>query len=132
MTPEPVPIGLHLCHDLVVHAETLEVSLHRVFRTLRSPLYPLIAPPFWVFAGLTGPVGRGILRVVIFHLDDRDLVYIFETPVEFPDRFTPVYFRLRLSTCRFPSAGAYEMMLLVDQDVIAQRVFHVLTEGSEP
>lgn len=132
MTPEPVAVGLHLCHDLTVHEHTLEVSLSRIFRTLRSPLYPATAPPFWAFASVHGPVAQGTFHLAIYRVSNGGLVYALKHPIHFPDRFTPVYIRVQVNGCRFPAAGAYEMMLIVDHDVIAQRVFHVHTEDGEP
>jgi len=65
-------------------------------------------------------------------LSQHDVVYSAEHPIEFRDRFTPVYLTLRVSHCRFPKAGGYEMILMVDRDVIAQRVFHVTQDGVGP
>lgn len=131
MTPEPIATGLHLCRDLTVHPDSLEVSLSRIFRVFRPPLYPDTAPAFWAFAAITGPRAQGTVYAAIYRLSNGDLVYANEHPIHFPDRFTPLYYRLRLSNCRFPAVGAYEMVLMVDRDVIAQRVFHVLTEDGE-
>ena len=129
MTPEPVPVGLHLCRQVSTEPTTGEATLTNVFRVLETPLHPATAPPFWAFAALSGPVGRGTLRVAILHLEDSDIVYWMSHPIEFKDRFTPVYLTLKLSHCRFPAAGTYEMMMWVDWDVVAQRVFHVVPPG---
>jgi hypothetical protein len=131
VTPEPIAVGLHLCRDLTVHADTLEVSLTRIFRTLRSQLYPAFAPRFWAFASVYGPEAQGNLYAAIYRVSNGDLVYVNEHLIRFPDRFTPIYYRLQLSSCRFPAVGAYEMLLMVDRDVVAQSVFHVLTEEGE-
>jgi hypothetical protein len=132
MIPAPVAVGLHLCHNLVVQPDTHDVTLTRVFRILRTPLHPSTIRPFSAFASIHGPEGRGILRVAIFRAHDQDVLYSMSNPVEFRDRFTPVYLTLRMSHFRFPSAGEYEMMLMIDRDVIAQRVFHVVAAGVEP
>jgi hypothetical protein len=128
VVPTPNALGLHLCRDLAVEAATGDVTLTGIFRVLQTPLHPATTRPFCAFCALTGPVGRGTLRVAITHLDERDVIYSMAHPIEFRDRSTPVYLTLRLSHCRFPTAGAYEMMVLVDWDVVAQRVFHVVPE----
>jgi hypothetical protein len=131
VTPEPIATGLHLCHDLAVHPDSLEVSLTRIFRTFRSPLYPATAPPFWAFGAIHGPKGRGELRVAVTRLLTDEMISEARGTIEFPSPLVPVYVRLRFSNCRFPAPGAYETMMMIDRDVIAQRVFHVLVPGAE-
>jgi hypothetical protein len=75
-------------------------------------------------------LGRGNLQVIVSTLDEPEVVYDFRHAIEFKDRLSPVYLKLNMTYCRFPRAGPYEMMLIVDGDIIAQRLFHVVAEGT--
>ena len=79
---------------------------NHVFRVLSTTLHPHAAPPFWAFATLAGRVGRGALRVAILHLEGNDIAYWMSHPIEFTDRFAPVYVTLKLTHGRFPAPGA--------------------------
>jgi hypothetical protein len=130
MIPLPTVVGLHVCHDVSIDLSH-EVTMTRVFRDFTTPLHPKTTHPFRAFAAIYGPLGRGSLQVTISTLDRPEVVYDFRHTIEFKDRLSPVYLNLNMSYCRFPRAGGYEMMLIVDNDVIAQRVFFVIAEGIE-
>ena len=127
MIPSPIVTGLHVCHDLIIDEVTKEVTLTRIFYDLPSPIYPSVTRPFWAFASIHGPIGRGQLSVHILTLDGHDVIYAMNHPIEFKDRFSEAFLRLKFHRFRFPNAGRYEIMLWVDDEIIAQRTFH-LTE----
>jgi hypothetical protein len=107
-----------------------EITLTRIFRNLVTPIHPNRANPFWAFATIFGVLGRGKLQVIVSALDQPEVVYDFRHPIEFKERLSPIYLKLDLAYCRFPREGPYEIMLIVDGDIIAQRVFFVSGEGA--
>lgn len=130
MIPAPTVAGLHLCHDVQIDMDRHEITLTRAFHSLSTPIHPNYASPFWAFVELYGPIGKGILTLTLMTLDEQKMFYVFKHPIEFRDRFSPVYFRLNLRECRFPRAGDYEIMLWLDGDIVAQRRF--IVEGVQP
>jgi len=129
MIPSPIVTGLHVCHDVNIDEVTKEVTLTRIFYDLPSPIYPDLTRPFWAFASMHGPIGSGTLSFFVMTLDEQTIVYSLEHPIEFKDRFSAAYFRLKLHRFRFPKAGRYEIMMMVDDEIIAQRTFHVTDSG---
>lgn len=128
MIPAPTVAGLHACHGANIDMHRFEFTLTRAFHELSSPIHPNDATSFWAFAELYGPIGKGVLTLALLPLDQQEVVYGFKHPIEFKDRFSPIYFRLHLQGFRFPQAGEYEIMLWVDGDIIGQRRF-VVREG---
>jgi len=130
MIPAPTVAGLHVCHDVQIDMDRHEITLTRIFRNLVSRTDGTQTSPFWAFAIIAGPLGRGNLRLRIMDLDLETLVYEFQHPIDFRDRLSPVYLKLNLQHCRSTREGGYEIMLRVDDDIIAQRVFVVSKEGA--
>jgi hypothetical protein len=130
MIPAPTIAGLHVCHDVTINLDRREITLTRGFRNLVTPVHPALTKPFWAFAEIYGPLGEGSLQLIISTLDVPEVVYDFRHKIEFKDRLSPVYLNLHMGHCRFPRAGKYEMMVIVDGDIIAQRVFVVIVEGA--
>jgi len=128
MIPAPIVAGLHVCHGVDIDMQRHEITLTRAFHELTSPIHPKYAKPFRVFAEIYGPIGRGVLTVMLMPLNQERVVYAFKHTIEFKDRFSPIYFRLDLRDFRFPRIGEYEIMLWVDWDIVAQRRF-VVREG---
>ena len=131
MIPTPTVAGLHVCHDAQIDMDRHEITLRKSFRNLETPLHPSYAAPFWAFAEIYGPLGRCNLQVTISTLDVPQVVYEFRHRIEFNDRLSPVYLNLNMGHCRFPRLEKYEMMVIVDGDIIAQRVFVVLAAEDE-
>ena len=100
----------------------------RIFHEIATPIYPSNSKPFWAFAELYGPMGRGKLEVVIYALDDQQVLYYLQDKIDFAGRLSPVYLKLNMGYCRFPRTGEYEMMVWIDGDIVAQRKF-VVSEG---
>jgi hypothetical protein len=128
MLPTPIVAGLHVCHGVDIDMQRHEITLTRAFHRLSSPIHPDRASVFWTFAELYGPIGRGTLTLMLMTLDEQHVIYSFKHPIEFGDRFSPIYFRLDVRDFRFPRTGEYEIMLCVDHDIVAQRRF-VVVEG---
>jgi hypothetical protein len=128
MIPIPTVAGLHISHGIIIDMQRYEVTLTRAFHELSSRIHPNDATSFWAFAELYGPIGKGVVTLALLPLDQHGVVYGFKHPIEFKDRFSPIYFRLHLKGFRFPRTGEYEIMLWVDGDIVAQRRF-VVREG---
>jgi hypothetical protein len=125
MIPAPTVAGLQLCHDVAIDMDRHEITLTRIFRNFDTPIHPDLSTHFWAFATIYGPLGQGKLTVVVEALDNQEVVFFLQTPIEFTDRFSPVYLKLNMRYCRFPRVGDYEMIVWADLDIVAQQRFVV-------
>ncbi len=125
MVPPPVVFGLVLCD--YVHFENgdpLKISLIGTFEKLAVSGFPA-TPPFYAYASLTDAVGAGTIAVVVERLDTGEVVYTRHAPASFPGKVDTLHVSVPIRRCTFPSAGKYDVILLVDQEPIARRRIRV-------
>ncbi|MCI0460425.1 MAG: hypothetical protein L0Z62_26020 [Gemmataceae bacterium] len=128
MVPPPVVIGLVLCD--YVHFESgnpLKISLIGTFDKLAVSGFPA-TPPFYAYASLTDAVGEATIAVIVERLDTGAVVYTRSTPASFPGKVDTLHVSVPIRRCTFPSAGKYEVILLVDQDPVARRRIRVFQQ----
>jgi hypothetical protein len=126
MMPQPVALGLTLCDYVIIEKTTEKTSLIGHFHRIRLAAFPGMAPPFSVYATLTGAEGAGRITLEIQNLRTVELLYVYEQVVQFPNRLAQVRVLFRLKQCEFPESGAYQANLLADGQWIAQQRFEVL------
>jgi hypothetical protein len=85
---------------------------------------------FVVFGVLTGGAGDIALDLVIHGLDGFDEVNRRSTSFHFPGPLREVRYVCRIRSCIFPSAGHYEAVLWADNELMAQRRFHLASRES--
>ena len=125
MVPRPVAVGISLCDYVIVEKGTEKVSLIGQFERFRLASFPAVAPPFCVFARLTGGEGSGTIQLELQDLGTLELLENWAQVVQFPDRLTHVGVLFRLNHCTFPRAGYIQATLLADGEWIAQQRFEV-------
>lgn len=130
MIQRPVTISLILCETVIVDEQTKNVTPVNCFRKRRVIGFPSDPFPFIVLAWLTDGMGRGRLEVVIQQLasDELDVVHQTSVPCEFTDPRSEVRFTLRIRDCVFPLAGAYEVALLADGELLAHKRLVIFSE----
>lgn len=125
MVPQPVAVGMALCDYVIVEKGTEKVSLVGEFERFRLASFPTVAPPFCVFATLTGGEGSGTIQLDIQDLGTLERIEKWTQVVQFPDRLAHVRVLFRLNYCTFPRAGYYQANLLADGEWVAQQRFEV-------
>ncbi len=125
MNPEkadesPVVRGLFLCETVITDARTGKVSLINTLDQFRCPTFPSEPMAFVVYAYLTDGVGEVDLTVEIEGLATLEPIYSYTARVRFLDRIAAMHFRLTVTTCSFPSPGAYQVVLYANGNPIAQ------------
>ena len=128
MVPRPNVLGLTLCDYVIVEERTRKVSLIGTFTGIAANRFPVIAQPFSVFAVLTDGLGDATMGLSILRLETDEEIFVYHTPVHFPDKLAEVSFHARLRQCSFPAAGHYLFTLLVDREWVAQRRIQVYTK----
>jgi hypothetical protein len=79
---------------------------------------------------LTDGYGEGVLELVVTKLDDPMIdARRLRLPLRFRDPLQLVECIIRVSRCRFASAGLYQLTLFADGEWLAQRVIRVRLKG---
>jgi hypothetical protein len=125
MVPDPTALALLLCEQVIVDQYSRNPSPIKIFTGLAVERFPSDPQRFSVFAALTDSEGDGRLELRAIRLDTGDQFYAQQFPVHFPDRATVINVNIRVRNIRFPVAGLYEFLLLVDGSLVAQRKLRV-------
>ena len=125
MIPQPLSIGLTLCHSVIIEEGTRNLTLVGTFLGFSATDFPCTPAPFYVLSSLNGGHGEGELGLTVTRLETDQEVFAIHRRLSFPDRLTAVRVRFRLRNCVFPDAGAYVMTLLMDGEWVTQRRFQV-------
>jgi hypothetical protein len=91
-------------------------------------MFPSEPVPFTVLALLTDGVGEVMLEVVIERLDNLEEIYRYQHAYRFAHPLHEIRFQLRVVRCSFPVAGVYQVSLLADGEVLAQRRLTIVRE----
>jgi hypothetical protein len=121
MTQRPIALGLALCEQVIVEQKTGNITLVNCFTERNAEQFPSDPIPFVTFAWLTNGAGRVRLEIVIERLDTFEEVQ----RVSFSGRFTSplqtMRRTVRIRSCSFPVAGQYQVSLLAENELLAQR-----------
>jgi hypothetical protein len=120
MVPRPQALALTLCERVIIEQGKRNPSLIGIFMARSVEQFPSEAVAFSAFAAVMGGRGTGIVELVAIRLATDEQIYSQRGEVTFPDRRAVIHAHFRVSGIRFPEAGSYEFMLLVDGDLIAQ------------
>ena len=132
MSQRPTALGLLVCEQLIVEAKTLNITLVNCFTAKKVERFPSEPQRFTVFAALTDGQGLIGLDVVIRRLSDLRTIYRASVSQRFLDPLQEVRFWLGVTRCSFPSAGAYEISLFADRELIGQYRLTVLQKEDQP
>jgi hypothetical protein len=130
MVPDPTALALLLCEQVIVDQHSRNPSPINIFTGLAVEQFPSDPQRFSVFAALTDSQGDGRLELRAIRLDTGDQFYGQQHPVHFPNRATVVNVNIRVRGVRFPVAGVYEFLLLIDGSLVAQRKLRVYATTS--
>ena len=120
MAQRPTARGLFLCEQVIREEGTRNITLVNCFtrkRVRRDPPEPI---RFVVHAFLVNGLGDMRLAVVALRLDNGDEVLRRERAVSFRNRLQEAQLTFRVPGFAFPARGHYEIVLLADEEPIAQ------------
>src|SRR5437870_12571345 len=125
MAQRPVAIGLSLCEQVIVEAGTGNVTPVNCFTHRSVKACPSEKIPFVVFSELTDGAGQMTLDVMHHRLDtfDEILKVTHAVTVKNQLHITRLIARTR---CSFPVAGQYQVSLLADGEIVAQRKLRIV------
>jgi hypothetical protein len=125
MAQIPTVLGLLVCEKVVIEERTHNVTLVNCFTRRNVEAFPSERQRFAVFAALTDGLGDIELKLVVQRLDTQEEIYQEARRVQFADRLQEVRFLFRVTTCTFPVAGPYDLILLADGSELARHRIHV-------
>jgi hypothetical protein len=121
MNQKPVAIGLLLCEQVIIEEKTRNVTPVNCFSQRMVDGFPSEPFPFVAFAILTDGVGEVRLEMAVQRLDTLDEVYQRTVTARFPHPLREVRCVFRVRNCSFPVSGAYQVMILADDELLAQK-----------
>ena len=123
----PVPIGLLLCEQVIFEEGTRNVTPVNCFSSRTVPRVPSDPSPFVVFALLTDGTGEMTLEIVIERLDTLDVIYRRSYRTRFPGPLHEIRCLVRIADCSWPITGQYQVLLLAENEVVAQRKLRIIS-----
>ena len=130
----PVAKPVFICDEIVRDSTSNKTSILNMFDFIRAPAsssFPFQLRKLCVFAEMSDGFGEFMFRVEIARLDSGDVVISStERSFDFTDRLKNVVVLFRMLDCRFPVAGHYLVQLYCEEDVVGDRVLHVIAAGN--
>ena len=130
MSQRPVAIGLLLCEQVIVEARTGNITPVNCFLRRTVSTVPSEGISFIALAFLTDGSGTVDLEVTIQRLDNLEEVYRRTYAYRFQNPLQEVRFLFRVRDCSFPVAGEYQLSLLADGELLAQRKLRIVQEDT--
>jgi hypothetical protein len=131
MAKRPIAVGLFACEQVIFENRTMNCTPVNCFSLRVIEQEPSEPLSFAVLACLTNGAGEVGLKLVIERLDNLDEVFQRVATVRFSDPLEEYRCVIRVRYCVFPTSGAYQIQLLADGDLIAQRRLTIVTRGDE-
>jgi hypothetical protein len=125
MNPFPSVLGLTLCEKAIVEEHTRNITLVSTFSRFVLDEFPSPPQRFVLYIVLTGGLGRGIIDLVIRHVETDEENYTNRLQVDFPDRVGEVRVLFRINRCSFPRPGEYQLTFMLDGEWLAHRRLQV-------
>jgi hypothetical protein len=125
----PVAVGLLLCEQVIIEKGTENVTLVNCFRERRVKQFPSEPLSFVTYAILTNGLGDIALTIAIQGLEDFKDVQRFTKVCRFGDPFGEFRCTVDFRNIVFPVGGAYQVVLLADNEFVAHRRFTVNHQG---
>jgi uncharacterized protein DUF6941 len=126
----PVAVGLLACETVIVDEQTRMVTPVNCFSRRGFVAFPSEPVSFVVLATLTDGIGEGTLELLIERLDGEapEEVYQVLQTCRFPGPLNEVRCTVRIRGLSFPAPCHYQVSLLVDGELIAQRRLRLFLE----
>ncbi len=122
MIQRPTAVGLVLCQQAVIEEKTRNVTLVNCFNRRAQESFPTPAQSFTVYAVLTDGLGDMTLSLSVAPLDTLVPMATHSRKVKFTNPLQELRLLASTKSFSFPKPGRYQVSLLADGEVLAQRV----------
>jgi hypothetical protein len=122
---QPVAVALVLCEFVVVDEKSRNITAVSCFsrRVFDGGLEFL--PPFYVVATFVNGHGNVSAKLVIERLDTLEITWERAITLRFPDSLREQSAIFRVRSVAIPVHGFYDALLIVENEVIAQKRFSI-------
>jgi hypothetical protein len=131
MAQLPVVVGLLLCEKTIVEAGTRSVTLVNCFSRRRVRSLPSEQLTFIVHAILTNGEGEVPLAVRIDRLDTLETITRRQGTATFRDPMAEMRLSQTIRDVIFPVSGAYQVVLLAGNELLANTRFEIIYTPAE-
>jgi hypothetical protein len=130
MNHRPIAIGMVLCEQVIVEEGTHNVTPVNCFNVRELDTLPSPAT-FFALVWLADGLGEMLAEIVVERLDTLEEVYRNTRKLVFTNRLQDSRCLARIRIGKFPVVGYYQVSLIVDRELIAQRKFRVQAKGGQ-
>ena len=122
---QPRPLAMILCDDLIEDKRTHKKTLIGLFSQIVTSRFPATHPKLHIYFALTN--GRGKYKATLQQLALEDLKVLKEISgeLEFASPNAVLEYDFELVNVTFPTEGKYGFQLLLDGQLLIERVLEV-------
>jgi hypothetical protein len=121
----PMALSLQVCEKVVIEAETRNLTLVNCFTQRVVEANPPEPISFIVCSNLLGGRGRMPLHVRVESLEGFDIISERTGVISFRDPLHEIRLRIPMDEVAFPTKGRYQVVLLVDNQMVASRLIQI-------
>jgi hypothetical protein len=126
MSQRPAALGVFVCEQVIIEDGKKNVTPVNCFARRTVQRIPSETVSFVVCSVLSDGNGEVAIDLTIQRLDTLEEIHHRSISVRFRDPLQDVLCVFRIRDFSFPMAGAYQVSLFADKDVIAQRRFRIV------
>ena len=125
MAQRPLALGLHVCEKVVVEAGTRNLTYVNCFTERKVRSFPAELISFLVCSNLVDGRGRMRLEVRIESLADLEIIFERTGVITFREPRQEIRLRVPMEEVPFPTEGGYQILILVNNEVVASRAIQI-------
>ncbi|MHC4471086.1 MAG: DUF6941 family protein [Planctomycetota bacterium] len=127
MPTTPVVKAFLICDYVIHEQETNKKSCIGIFHQINASRFPCRHGQLAIYANITDALGDYAFHLSLVHLKDGKQIGTGSTPsLNIPDKLQTAELAFTLQNIVFPEPGKYEFHLMANDELIAQKSFHVL------
>ncbi len=121
---EPILIGL-LFADRIITEKNGKKGIIGIFSQFASPKFPVIFPPWAIYAAVTNLTGKHKFAINLIHEEASQNILPINGEFDSKDRNAVIEFTPQINGVVFPDQGKYNLSFHIDGTVIGSRILNV-------
>jgi hypothetical protein len=123
--PEPLLTAL-LVADTIVTEDNGKKVIVGVFSKFNLPQFPMVVPPWFLFASVENLEGHNTFTVNFARADTQEVAFSASGEMQIQDPASPVEIVMVVPPIQFRSPGTYVLQFLVNGSVLISRNIPVI------
>ena len=125
----PMALSLQVCEKVVIEAETRNLTLVNCFTQRVVESVPSEPVSFIACSNLIGGRGQMLLRVRVESLESLEIMWERTGMISFRNSLHEIRLRIPIDEVSFPTQGGYQVVLLVDNEMVASRKIEIVSRS---